>query len=204
MPDFEPKRLAALSLLLPLLVAGQPQDALAQEASAMAQEHSAHAAGPAVMSELMAGLEQVEGKIMALAETFDQATYDWRPAEGVRSSGEVFMHIAFANYLFPLMGGTEAPAAIGMSPENMFEAAGRLEAVTQQGEVLPQVRTSFEHLRNAMAGTSEADLEREVDLFGNMTTMRAMWIAAVGHLQEHLGQLIAYGRTNGVVPPWSQ
>jgi len=37
-----------------------------------------------------------------------------------------------------------------------------------------------------------------------MTTRRAMWIGATTHLHEHLGQLIAYARSNGVVPPWSR
>ena len=31
-----------------------------------------------------------------------------------------------------------------------------------------------------------------------------MWIGATTHLHEHLGQLIAYARSNGVVPPWSR
>jgi hypothetical protein len=31
-----------------------------------------------------------------------------------------------------------------------------------------------------------------------------MWILTVGHLHEHLGQLIAYARSNNVVPPWSK
>jgi len=36
------------------------------------------------------------------------------------------------------------------------------------------------------------------------TTIRATWIAAVTHFHEHLGQLIAYGRSNNVTPPWSK
>jgi hypothetical protein len=36
------------------------------------------------------------------------------------------------------------------------------------------------------------------------TTTRATWIATVTHLHEHLGQLIAYARSNNVTPPWSK
>jgi hypothetical protein len=30
-----------------------------------------------------------------------------------------------------------------------------------------------------------------------------LWVLTTTHLHEHLGQLIAYARSNGVVPPWS-
>ena len=41
-------------------------------------------------------------------------------------------------------------------------------------------------------------------LFGQPFTMQSAWVLGTTHLHEHLGQLIAYARTNGVKPPWSQ
>jgi hypothetical protein len=35
-------------------------------------------------------------------------------------------------------------------------------------------------------------------------SVRQVWVVTVAHLHEHLGQSIAYARTNGVTPPWSQ
>src|SRR5690606_42084896 len=63
---------------------------------------------------------------------------------------------------------------------------------------------SFVHLRAAMEGTDEAFLGRTVDLFGNQMSGLDLWVMTTTHLHEHLGQSIAYARSNGVVPPWSQ
>ena len=37
-----------------------------------------------------------------------------------------------------------------------------------------------------------------------LPTRQGFWILATTHLHEHLGQAIAYARSNGVVPPWSR
>jgi len=36
------------------------------------------------------------------------------------------------------------------------------------------------------------------------TAARSLWISTVTHLHEHLGQLIAYARSNKIAPPWSK
>ncbi|NNE67593.1 MAG: hypothetical protein HKN33_13600 [Pyrinomonadaceae bacterium] len=51
---------------------------------------------------------------------------------------------------------------------------------------------------------SDADLEKDVKFFGNDTTYRGVWSFMNAHTNQHLGQLIAYSRVNGIVPPWSQ
>ena len=50
----------------------------------------------------------------------------------------------------------------------------------------------------------DKDLEKIVDFFGNKITTRQLLVKMVGHNQEHLGQLIAYARMNGVTPMWSK
>lgn len=114
------------------------------------------------------------------------------------------MHVATINFAFPLFAGHEAPASTGLTMETLPTAAPAMESSLQaKTEIVPQLRASFEHLRGAIESTSDSDLERRITVFGSPGTPRALWIRHVGHLHEHLGQLIAYGRTNGVVPPWS-
>jgi uncharacterized damage-inducible protein DinB len=48
-----------------------------------------------------------------------------------------------------------------------------------------------------------ARLDDGTKLFGRDTTVRAAMLLYVTHMHEHLGQLVAYARSNGVVPPWS-
>jgi hypothetical protein len=55
-----------------------------------------------------------------------------------------------------------------------------------------------------MKGMSDAQLNAALDVFGQKTTNRGLWISTVTHLHEHLGQLIAYARSNKVTPPWSK
>ena len=54
-------------------------------------------------------LDDVEQKIIDLAQAIPAKTYSWRPMKGVRSVGEVFTHIAGANYLFPSFVGHKGP-----------------------------------------------------------------------------------------------
>jgi uncharacterized damage-inducible protein DinB len=42
-----------------------------------------------------------------------------------------------------------------------------------------------------------------VELFGMKMSKRATLILLASHSHEHLGQSIAYARSNGIVPPWT-
>ena len=70
--------------------------------------------------------------------------------------------------------------------------------------VIAELEKSFAFLRTSMNGTTDAQLNTAVDMFGQKGTTRGLWITTATHLHEHLGQLIAYARSNKVVPPWSK
>jgi uncharacterized damage-inducible protein DinB len=144
-------------------------------------------------AEFLANLDDVEDKIMELATTMPAEKYSWRPGEGVRSIGEVFMHIAGGNYFLLTFVGKQPPADI---PKD-------LERITDKQRVIAELRRSFEHVRAVIAAESDADLEKTAKMFGATTTHRGVYMALLTHLHEHLGQSIAYARMNGVVPPWS-
>jgi uncharacterized damage-inducible protein DinB len=156
-----------------------------------------------LIGELMADLEDVSGKLVGLAEAIPADKYGWKPAEGVRATSEVFMHIAADNYLIPAAAGIAAPANTGVTAE--YSTAVAFEGRKLEREAtIAELKSSLEHLKKAIAATKDADLEREVQFFGQPATMRKVWILATGHLHEHLGQMIAYARGSGIVPPWSR
>ena len=160
--------------------------------------HAVKTVAPAVpksgfRAEFLRDLDDVEKKIMQLAAAVPAEKYSWRPAPGVRSVSEVYMHIAGGNYFLAGFTGMKLPST----------DTGTLEKITEKKRVLEELRRSFDHLRNAMLATSEADLEKPVKMFGNDTTVRGAFMTALNHLHEHLGQSVAYARINGVVPPWS-
>jgi uncharacterized damage-inducible protein DinB len=139
-------------------------------------------------------LDFTGGRIVQLAEAIPADDYGWRPMEGVRSVSEAIMHVASANYFFAGRFGVDKPE--GVDTENM-------ETITDKAECVAAVKASLEHLSKAMRAIESPSAEME--LFGGRKgTAEDMMLIAVGHAHEHLGQLIAYARSNEVVPPWSQ
>jgi uncharacterized damage-inducible protein DinB len=54
-----------------------------------------------------------------------------------------------------------------------------------------------------LAETPE-DLKRPVKIYDRDATVDGMYLRIIVHANEHMGQLIAYARMTGVVPPWSK
>jgi len=156
-----------------------------------------------VVGDLLADIDQVEQKVIGLAKAMPDAALAWRPMEGVRSTSEVLMHIASDNYFIPAMLDIPAPAETGITKEYQTSATFEKRPVTRDAAIA-EVQKSFAFLRKAMTGTPAAKLDAPVTVFGTKSTMRGMFIMATTHLHEHLGQLIAYARSNKVTPPWSK
>lgn len=175
------KRLfGALSLAAVLCLAGLP----------------AQAAPSSVKDEVLATLDGIETKLVGLAEATPQEKLGWRPSEGIRSTSEVFMHVASANYFIAGM--------LGAAPPTGVDVRGLEKNVTKQADLVEQMKKSFEYARNAVNGVSEEDLGATINMFGQESTKRNAMLTLVEHASEHLGQSIAYARMNGIVPPWSQ
>ena len=158
------------------------------------QQNAPRAAAPlsGFRAEFFANLDDVQEKIMELAEATPADKFSWRPVPGVRSVSEVYMHIAGGNYFLATFLGVPAPKR-----EMDLETN-----VTKKADVVAELRRSFEHLRDAARKTE--DLEKQVKMFGSTTSHRGVLVTVLSHLHEHLGQSIAYGRMNGVIPPWSR
>ncbi len=148
-----------------------------------------------VRGDIQAQFNAAADKLVQLAEAIPADKYGWRPAEGVRSVSEVFMHVAGGNYLFTRFVGSQMAAPFGSDAET---------AVTDKARVIDQLKRSVEQTNNVFDGLSEADLDKPTSLFGNETTYRGVLMVLVSHEHEHLGQMIAYARSNGVTPPWSR
>jgi len=118
--------------------------------------------------------------------------YDWKPAPGVRSVADVFNLIVKENSLLAgvLSGApnTGAPPAPITDPEQVQEA----------------LRASYVSLQEAITGLSDNDLLTTVKLFGRDWKKHEAVLYILEDQHEHLGQSIAYARSNGVVPPWSK
>jgi uncharacterized damage-inducible protein DinB len=180
--------LAVAILVLAGPAAGQQTNAHAGHAMSMPEE--------GVRAELIQDLDQLEEKYLALSEAM-AGEYLWRPADGVRSVSEVFMHVAASNFMIPAMAGIDPPSSLPGG------SAAAMEGITDPAEVQDALAHSIRHVRHAIARTPDAELDADATLFGRESTKRAVLMLLVTHMHEHLGQSVAYARTVGVTPPWS-
>lgn len=157
-----------------------------------------------VVTDLVKDVTDVEGKLVALAKAIPADKYGWRPMAGVRSVGEVVMHVASDNYFMPAAAGTAAPAATGVKGNDYKSAAAYEGRKLSPADAVKEMEASFAFLKKAMQDTPAAKLSAKQKMFGAEFTGQQVWIMTATHLHEHLGQLIAYARSNGVVPPWSK
>ncbi|UCC26764.1 MAG: DinB family protein [Gemmatimonadales bacterium] len=171
---------------LPLLV---PALALSMALPAQAQT---------LPSEMALDMRAVGEKYVSLAEAMPASAFGWRPAEGVRSVSEVFMHVAAANMGLPA-------SFMGVAPPEGYaqDWFGSAEQITDKAEVVRHLRAAFAHLSSTLEGLTDEQLETPVNVFGRDTNWTGAALLLVTHSHEHLGQAIAYARSNGVTPPWS-
>jgi uncharacterized damage-inducible protein DinB len=134
-------------------------------------------------------------QLIALAEATPPEKFSWRPAPGVRSTSEVYMHIAMSNFYLLSVTGPKMPADLN---ENMEKT------VTSKPEVITWLKRSLDAVKVAHAAAKPADLERKVKIYDRDASVDGIYLRIIIHDNEHMGQVIAYARMNGVVPPWSK
>ena len=139
--------------------------------------------------------KHVSQQLIALAEATPAEKFAWRPAPGVRSTSEVYMHIVDANFYLLSVTGPKMPA-------DLTEDLDR--TVTTKPEVIAWLKRSLEAVRVAHAAETPKDLERKVKIEGRDATVDGMYLRIIVHANEHMGQLSAYARMTGVTPPWSK
>ncbi|MGB2633601.1 MAG: DinB family protein [Candidatus Acidiferrum sp.] len=137
----------------------------------------------------------VSEQLVALAEATPADKFAWRPSPGVRSTSEVYMHIVEANFYLLSVTGPKMPA-------DLKEGADK--TVTSKAEVIAWLKRSLEAVKQAHLAETPADLQRKVHIVDRDATVDGMYLRIIVHANEHMGQLVAYARMTGVVPPWSK
>jgi uncharacterized damage-inducible protein DinB len=147
-------------------------------------------------AEVMAEVMIQEDKLTRLAEAIPADKYTWHPSPDTRSFAEVFLHVSAANYNLYKLVGTPPPTGIDVKSLE--------KSTTDKAKVIATLKDSFAHAKQAIKSMSDADLEKSMDWFGGKNTERGILLFIVRHAAEHLGQSIAYARSAGIVPPWTE
>ena len=146
-------------------------------------------------------LDTLQTKLVALANAVPAEKYSWRPAEGVRSFGEVFMHIASEHYIFTPMSFGAPRSQVIPRGQDAFK---KFEANSSKDSVLKYLTEGYAYTRASLAAVPDDSLVGKRKLFGRDYNVMETGIGMTADLHEHLGQLIAYARMNGITPPWSK
>ncbi len=140
--------------------------------------------------------ERSSRKVAMLSEAIPAELYSWSPGEGVMSVGRVYAHIARYNYLYLAESlGIEAPPGVDWQ---------NFESITDKATLVSLLNQSIEHVRASVAGMDESDLTQLTTLYGRQVAGWAVLFQLLAHMNEHVGQSVAYARMNGIVPPWSR
>jgi DinB family protein len=183
---------ARTGVVLALLVGSLAVSAPSASAQEMTKESAA-----AVKAAFIGDIEVMRGKFIGLAQAFPADKYTWRPMEGVRSVSEVLMLIASEGYGF-------VPSAVGGKAGLAREEMGGLSKITDKQQVIDHLTKAFAHAKAELEAADPATLVAKRRVMGQDRSLPEIVLAVGGDMHEHLGQLIAYARTNHIVPPWSK
>ena len=182
-----------LAVLLICMSAGT-MGAWAQNSEAMA---SADHTTPSydMKAQALVDLARAQKKFVDLANAVPADKLTWRPSADARSFAEVFLHVAGERYgILSLMGATP-PAEID---RKTFE-----KSTTDRARIVEELNKSWEFAQKAINGMSNADFAKLLPKLGPQANAGDVVYILVADAHEHLGQLVAYARVNGIVPPWT-
>jgi uncharacterized damage-inducible protein DinB len=142
-------------------------------------------------------LSFASGKIMQLAEAMPADKYAWSPEDGVRSFAGILHHVISANYFFATKMGASMPEGVNLETLE--------QDLKTKEDIMPALKKSSDFIAEAIKNVEDQDLANKIEFPapGEYTVTSAILIG-FSHCNEHLGQLIAYSRMNGVAPPWSE
>ena len=190
-------------ITLAVVLAATSASSLAAQQGSAATAPSTAAPASGLVADLLRDVSQVERKMLGLARAVPADKYGWRPGAGVRSVGDLVMHVAADNYLFPVILGTPADPSTGITSDYSTAQAFEKRQISRDSAIV-ELERSFAFIKKSLSATPETKLGDKVSMFGQQFTTQQAWLLATVHLHEHLGQFIAYARVNEVKPPWTQ
>ncbi len=140
-------------------------------------------------------LQAVNKKCVDLAEALSSDKLTWRPSPDTRSFAEVFLHVAGERYGILSMMGANPPAG--------FKASEFEKSTTDKERIVEDLNQSWDFANKTISGMSNADFAKLLPKLGPQANEGDVIYILVADAHEHLGQLVAYARQNGIVPPWT-
>jgi hypothetical protein len=181
-------------LLLFVAVSAGASGASAQNSDAAASaDHTAPSYD--MKGQSLADLQAVQKKFVDLANAIPADKFTWRPSADSRSFAEVFLHVAGERYgILGLMGAT---------PPAGFDRKAFEKSTTDRDKIVDELNKSWDFAQKQINGMSNADFAKLLPKLGPQANAGDVVYILVADAHEHLGQLVAYARVNGIAPPWT-
>ena len=143
--------------------------------------------------EVLAAWNEAARKIVAMAEDYPEAKYEFKPTPEVRSVAEQFLHVAGGNVLF-----------LDAAKTGKFEEKDPSRATYKtKAQIVAFLKKTIAD-DAAYIKTTNFAAPMKSPFAPKMMSPMAYWFDAAGHMSEHYGQLVFYYRTNKMVPPESR
>jgi len=140
-------------------------------------------------------LQALQKKFVDLATAVPGEKFTWRPSPDSRSFAEVFLHVAGERYqILALMGAT---------PPAGFDGKALEKSTTSKAAIIEELNKTEQFAQATITGMSNADFAKLLPKLGPQANAGDVVYILVADAHEHLGQLVAYARENGIVPPWT-
>jgi uncharacterized damage-inducible protein DinB len=140
-------------------------------------------------------LQAVQKKFVELANALPTDKFTWRPSADSRSFAEVFLHVAGERYqILALMGAT---------PPTGFDGKTFDKSTTDKARIIDELNKSWDFAQKNISDMTNADFAKLLPKLGPQANAGDVVYILVADAHEHLGQLVAYARVNGIVPPWT-
>jgi uncharacterized damage-inducible protein DinB len=180
-------------ILTSVVVAASAIAAAAQTSDMAAADHTAPSYDMKAQS--LADLQVVQKKFVDLANAVPADKLTWRPSDDSRSFAEVFLHVAGERYQILALGGVTPPTG--------FDGKTFEKSTTDKARIVDELNQSWEFAKKTINGMSNADFAKLLPKLGPQANAGDVVYILVADAHEHLGQLVAYARENGIVPPWT-
>jgi uncharacterized damage-inducible protein DinB len=169
--------------------------AVAMDAQTPANSTDSTAPSYDMKAQALLDLQGVNKKCVALVEALPADKLTWRPSPDARSFAEVFLHVAGERYGILSMMGATPPAG--------FKGSEFEKSTTEKDRIVEDLNQTWDFASKTINGMTNADFAKPLPKLGPDANEGDVIYILVADAHEHLGQLVAYARQNGIVPPWT-
>jgi len=140
-----------------------------------------------------AAYARMKGIMLASAEKMPEQGYGFKPADSVRSYGQLVGHLADAQYLF---------CSIALGEKN--PSPGIEKSKTSKADLIAALKEAEAYCDKAYDTMTDQSGAQMVKLFGNDAPKLDVLVVNNMHNMEHYGNMVTYMRIKGIVPPTSE